>query len=243
MKPIPFAQYMARQQAADAEETPEPVAKAPLSWPPAKKTEAAQKPRVSPLLRKVETEAPPPSRPAPTNQERIEQGRLRAFEDGREAARKELEDERARMRETLADEIETARQAWRAQEADRLAAAHRAALENFETRCAQAVASILRPFLTGMAIARVTESLVTNLEVLFASRTKSLFEISGPADLLDALREKFAGRDASIAWRPEDAIDVRVRVDDTIIETQLGDWMKALGALPADAFARDLQDA
>jgi hypothetical protein len=216
-----------------------------LHWPPAKKTDAAPKPRVSPLLRKVETEPAqtPPSRPPPSNSERIEQGRLRAFADGREAARQELEEERARMRETLAGDIEAARRAWLAQEGEQLAAAHKAAFANFETRCAQAVAAILRPFLTDMAIGRVTESLVANLEVLFTSRTTSLFEISGPQHLLDALREKFAGREATIAWKPDDAIDVRVRVGDTIIETQLGDWMKALGALPGEDFARDFQDA
>lgn len=243
MKPVPFAQYMARQQSAAAEAAPESAVREALRWPPAKKVDAAQRSRVSPLLRKVETEPSPPARPAPSNSERIEQGRLRAFEDGREAARKELEDERARMAETLAQEIETARLAWRAQEGKRLAAAHWAAIESFETRCAQAVAAILRPFLTASAIGRVTDSLVANIEVLFASRTRSLFEISGPADLLDALREKFAERDAAIAWKPEDVIDVRVRVDDTIIETQLGDWMKALGGLPAEAFARDVQNA
>ena len=96
------------------------------------------------------------------------------------------------------------------------------------------MANILRPFTTTLVIGRVTELLVQNLDVLFASRSQSVFEISGPADLLDALREKFSDRDAAIVYKPNDRIDVRVRVDDTIIETQLGAWMKALGAMPQE---------
>jgi len=233
MKPVPFAEFLARQQTAAL-----PTVKEPLTWPPApRKTEAAR-PRVSPLLREVEEK--PDIRPS--NSERIEQGRLLAFEDGREAARKELEDERAQMRETLAAEVAQERKKWDEEEAQLLASAHRAAFEDFERRCAQAVANILRPFMVPLAIGRVTEALVENLEALFASRSRALFEISGPPDLLDALREKFAGRDACFAFKPEDTIDVRVCHDDTVIETQLGAWMTALGALPQEAQAGALQD-
>ena len=236
MKPVPFAEFLARQQAAAL-----PTVKEPLSWPPApRKSDAAARPRVSPLLREVEEK----SDIRPSTTQRIEQGRLLAFEDGREAARKELEDERAQMRDTLAAEVAQERKKWVEEEAQLLASAHRAAFEDFETRCAQAVANILRPFMIPLAIGRVTEALVENLEVLFASRSRALFEISGPADLLDALREKFAGRDASFAFKPEDTIDVRVRHDDTLIETQLAAWMTALGALPQEAQgAREPQEA
>jgi hypothetical protein len=184
------------------------------------------------LLPQAEAEMP---EIRPSTSQRIEQGRLLAFEDGREAARRELEDERTRMRDALAAEVAQERKKWAEEEAVLLASAHRAAFDDFETRCAQAVANILRPFMSPLAIGRVTEALVENLEALFASRTQALFEISGPPDLLEALREKFVDRDASIAFKPEDTIDVRVRLDDTIIETQLGAWMTALGALPRES--------
>jgi hypothetical protein len=185
-------------------------------------------------LRKVEAEAPDDKA---AHSRRIEQGRLIAFEDGRQAERKELAEERARMREQLAAEVARERTRWAEEEAERLLLAHRDALADFETRCAQAVANILRPFLTELAIARVTDALVENLDALFAARAQTLFDISGPADLLDALRRKYADRDASIVFRPDESIDVRVRVDDTIIETRLGVWMEALGALPREARA------
>ena len=224
MKPVPFAQYLARQQQAASAV----AVKEPLTWPPAKVVDKFEGPRTSPLLRRAE-----PERAAPAvSTQRIEQGRLTAFEDGREAARAEFEAERAKLREAVVEEVAKARAQWAAEEGARLTLAHRAAIEAFEMRCAQAVANILRPFTTNLVIARVTELLVQNLDALFESRTQSLFEISGPADLLDALREKFADRDAAIAYKPNDSIDIRVRVDDTIIETQLGAWMEALGAMP-----------
>ncbi len=230
MKPVPFAQYLERQQKtasrADA-----------VVWPPREQVDAGEKaPRNSPLLRRLEKQ---PVEPKPAMAQRIDQTRQTAFEEGREAARQELAQERVRLRDALNAEIEKARAQWFEEEGERLAAAHRSALEAFETRCAQSVANILRPFLTRQVIARVTESLVENLEVLFASRTRALFEVRGPQDMLDALREKFAARDISVSFEPNDSMDIKVCVDDTIIETQLGAWMKALGALTAEDFMSD----
>jgi len=227
MKPVPFAQYLARQQRTA------PAAPEPVVWPPMpdggeKATfEDRLAARQSPLLRPVEARR----KDEPKEPNRLDQGHLRAFEEGRAAAQKELDDERAKMRDAVAEQIAEARKNWRAEEAERLAEAHRAAFAAFETRCAQAVTNILRPFLIGAVIGKVTESLVQNLEILFAARDRALFEISGPADLLEALREKFAERDAVIVFKPNAGIDVCVRVDDTVIETQLAPWMQALGAL------------
>jgi hypothetical protein len=232
MKPVPFAEYLARQQSSSvAEPTPSP------SWPPPRKRTAdEQTARMSPLLRRKEPEVAPPDEPraAAAPSQKLEQSMLKAFEEGREAARREWLEERERLESGRAQEFARERAKWQVEEAQRLAEAHRAAIVDFETRCAQAVAKILRPFLTQAVITRVTDSLVQNIEVLFASRRRSLFEISGPQDLLDALKEKFADQQASIAYSLSDGLDVRVRVDDTVIETQLGAWMQALGALPAD---------
>lgn len=225
MKPVPFAQYLARQQQAEAQRAEFPA------WPPRGRPDggASEPPRKSPLLRQVEKEKPV-SRPEAAS--RLEQAHLRAFEEGRESARTELREEKGRRREEIDAEIARARADWTAEEGARLAQAHRAAFDSFETRCARAVASILRPFLVQQTIARVTSELVENLEALFAARAPGIFEISGPPHLLDALKQKFEANAARMEFRPDDSIDVRVRVEDTIIETQLGLWLTALGALP-----------
>ncbi len=228
MKPVPFAQYLERQQKAASRGAIEPV-----NWPQRDQATAEQeKPRSSPLLRRVETGG---KETAAASSQRVDQGRRAVFEEGREAARREFGEERAAMRDRLDAEVAKARAQWVEEEGGRLASAHRAAIEDFEMRCAQAVANILRPFLSNLVIGRVTELLVENLEVLFTARTPALFEVSGPADMLDALREKFAAHDASVEFKPDESMDIRVRVDDTIIETQLGAWMTALGAMPRDA--------
>jgi hypothetical protein len=239
MKPVPFAEYLARHQP-----TPPPEEeRAPLWPPPRKRSPDEQAARQSPLLRRPEGQRqeprfdearapePHPSKP------KLEQSLLKAFDEGREAARREWAEERAILKAEIAEQIARERDEWAADEGDRLLAAHRAAIADFETRCAQAVANILRPFLTQAVIARVTEALVQNIEALLASRKRSLFEISGPQDLIEALKQKFSDRPASIAYALSDGVDVRVRVDDTVIETQLGAWMQALGALPADPAA------
>jgi len=241
MKPVPFAQYLARQQA-----TPAPEAAPAPSWPPPKKRSPDdQAARRSPLLRKSESQRQEPRFEDVRTQDartpdahpaaaKLEQALLKAFEEGRDAARREWAVERSDLKAEIEEQVAHERECWAKDEGDRLLAAHRAAMADFEMRCAQAVANILRPFLTQSVIARVTESLVQNIEVLFASRKRSLFEISGPQDLIEALKQKFSDRPASISYALSDGVDVRVRVDDTVIETQLGAWMQALGALPAD---------
>ncbi len=231
MKATPFAQYLARQEGGAAR-----AAIAPVAWPQheAKEAETLERRRNSPLLRRLEAEKDR-SEPKSGASQRLEQGRLHAFEEGRASARKELEEERARMRADFDAEIAKARAGWAAEEGEKFAAAHRAAIKSFETRCAQLVADILRPFLSRLAIGRVTDSLVENLEILFSTRNQSVFEISGPEDILDALRQRLAESGAAIAYKPNEEIDIRVCVDDTIIETQLGAWMTALGDLPRDA--------
>lgn len=224
MKPIPFAQYLANVQNADvAPPTARP------QWPPRAKAETPRESvRQSPLLRRVDEEMA--ERRADQSQ-RIDQGKLQAFADGRAAAERDFEAQKAQMQATMEAELTAARAQWTAQEGERLAAAHRAAFDDFETRCSEAVVNILRPFLTTAVIGRVTEALIENLNVLFASRTKALFEISGPADLLAALRQRFGENGASIVYAPDDSIDVRVCVGDTIIETQLEAWLLALNAI------------
>jgi hypothetical protein len=226
MKPVPFAQYLARQQEASSSSETRPA----QPWPPRAKPEAvrAEPPRRSLLLRPVEKERPEPK--AETAR-RIEQAHLKAFEEGRAAARADFEEERARLREALQDEIARAREQWAQDEAARLAEAHRAAIADFETRCAQAVAHILRPFLVQQAIARVTQSLVETLEALLASHG-GLFEISGPPDLLAAIEARFGAEEGRMAFKPGADIDIRIRIDDTVVETQLEPWLRALEVSP-----------
>ena len=227
MKPVPFAQYLARQQKLDSAPSPAPA------WPPRAKSSAkSSEPAVqSPLLRQPDKEKP--DKPAELAH-RLEQGRLQAFQDGREAARKDFEEERERLRDVVNAEIAKARAQWVGEEAARLVEAHRAALDAFEQRCALAVANILRPFLARQMIARVTDALVENLEAVFAARSQALFEFTGPPDLLAALKGRFDAVNARMEFKPDSSIDVRVRVEDTLIETQLGPWLQAVNAYPRD---------
>ena len=198
MKPVPFAEYMARKQqmAPSAERPPKS-----RPWPPrAQIAAAATEPsRKSPLLRRVEKTDGARNADAAR---RLELDHLRAFDEGRDAARKELDQELRRLREEMDKEIARARAQWAADEGERLAQAHRAAFDAFEQQCAQAVANILRPFLVQREIARVTDALVENLEALFEARVQSAFEISGPADLLAALEQRFSKGKASMTFTP-----------------------------------------
>lgn len=251
MKPVPFAQYLAQKQlgaagSGSSEGVASPSAP-PASWPPRQAGGGGETPRVSPLLRRLEA-ARGAANPAGAVKSAgaakagdaaefrslAEQKKAKAVEEARAAARQELEQEFAAERARLIAEAEAERAneraRWVAEEGARLAEAHRAAFEGFTQSCAQTVAAILRPFLVQREILRVTEALIENLENLFSARGAALFEIAGPPDLLAALESHFSAQKAQIRFIPADVIDVRATADDTILETQLGPWLEALGA-------------
>lgn len=244
MKPVPFAQYLAQKQilppraggaeAATAAPSSSPSSP-PASWPPRQKSAGAETSRSSPLLRRLDA-ARPAQRAGEAAEFRslAEQKKAKAVEEARAAARQEFEQEFAAERARLAAEAEAHRAQdrakWTAEQGARLVEAHRAAFEQFQQGCAQTVAGILRPFLVQREILRVTEALIENLNSLFSARGVSLFEISGPPDLLAALEQHFGAQKSHIRFTPSDSIDVRATVDDTILETQLGPWLEALSA-------------
>ena len=116
-------------------------------------------------------------------------------------------------------------------EGDRLLAAHRAAMPDF--KCAlpeRSPPSCGRPT---QRRSRVTEHACRTSRSC-SRRANAPCSSPVPQDRIQALKQKFSDRPASISYALSDGVDVRVRVDDTVIETQLGAWMQALGALPAD---------
>jgi hypothetical protein len=160
--------------------------------------------------------------------ERIEAARASGFASGEAAARAALEATLSALREAHARELVAAREAWVSGEADKLARQLATGLEDLELRLADATARVLAPHLRAKVARRAIDDLHAELSRLLADGAEVSVTISGPEDLLEALRgriaDQLAGKAASISYRTSDQPEVHIVARQTVLETRLGAW-------------------
>ncbi|HMN86021.1 MAG TPA: hypothetical protein PKA74_08560 [Bauldia sp.] len=145
-----------------------------------------------------------------------------------EAARVELERRRAEDREAFARELAAARREWAEATADRLAADMAAKLDGLRDTVVDGVARALAPFLGDRVRERALAALADTVAALLRDGRHVRIRVSGPADLLDALRPKIAA--PAVDWVASDLPDVTVTFDDTTVETRIGAWTSLVAA-------------
>ncbi len=75
--------------------------------------------------------------------------------------------------------------------------------------------------------------LVSALDALLIKGEYSKITVLGPADLIGAVRTHLGGRaDAIVFLASERTCDISVTADETILETRLGSWLKAIDEVP-----------
>ena len=118
-------------------------------------------------------------------------------------------------------------EAWTREQADRLADVIREASAELEERLSAAIAPILVPLLEASVAQRALEDLRTLMVPLLEREDRPVLKISGPADLVEALREKLNDPPACV-FEASDQPDVRVVAGETVLETQIRDWVERL---------------
>lgn len=129
-----------------------------------------------------------------------------------------------------------ARSRWAAEEGATLAERLAAAFADLETRLADALAPLLEPFLAHGARVKALEQLHTTLGTLLGgSGEVRPVAVSGPADLVAALRDSFGDR-PGVSFAEAEVSDVAITLGDTRIRSQLRAWARKLdSALGAPA--------
>jgi hypothetical protein len=160
--------------------------------------------------------------------DRIEAARASGFASGEAAARAALEAAVVGLGEQHARELAAAREAWVRGEADKLAHQLAARLEDLETRIADATARVLAPLLQAEVARQAIADLNSELARLLANAADVSVSISGPEDLLEALRvrlaDQLAGKTVSVDYRQSEGTDVRIVAGQTVLESRLGVW-------------------
>lgn len=159
---------------------------------------------------------------------KVEEAFTRGFESGKAAVEATLQAKLEALRTETAEELACERQAWVTNEAGRLAAALTAGLQQVQATIAESAARVLAPFVTDQVRAKALDELQRSLEALVSKDAGLSVRMSGPSDLLDALRARLDGHSLAVTYQPSDDCDVRVAAGQTLIETRLGLWMAAL---------------
>jgi hypothetical protein len=149
-------------------------------------------------------------------------------ESGKAAAAAALE---ARLQEQKAlyeARLAEARGMWSAEEGRRLAEGLRAGLEAMEAALAQATARVLEPFLGEEVRRQAIAELGRQLHALVAKDASLGLRITGPADLLEAMRATLADSIAGVVYQPAEACELRVEAGPSVLETRLAPWLAAI---------------
>ncbi len=181
-------------------------------------------------------EPPEPQETAEDRQAELEAARESGRAEGDIAAREECAAELERERQTHRQELTAARQKWADEESVALKSALAAGLAEIEEQLAQGVGRVLSHFVIDALRSQMMAELVAALEVLIGSSEAIAIKIDGPADLLASLRAALDETHANITYDVTESVDVSVRAERTVIETQLSAWIAAIKAemeLPA----------
>ncbi|MEF2071732.1 hypothetical protein [Consotaella aegiceratis] len=167
----------------------------------------------------------------------IEAAKEKAFCDGRESMRVEMEavfaetlaEERQRAAEAQESAIAEARREWIEEEATRMAERFTLGLERLESAVKSSLSAVLRPVATEARQQRTVEELIGAIRTMALDGKPFQIVASGPEDLLASLSERLGEHRKLVTFeKGEDTEEVRVLADTTIIETRLSAWRRAL---------------
>ena len=164
---------------------------------------------------------------------KLEAAYARGADEARLTADAEHERKLAQAMAHAAEQQSVERARWASEQAEVLVGRLTSAVEALETRIADTVGRILTPFLTAELRSASVAALAESIRTLLSGGSQPALRVSGPEDLLSALRERLGAGPVAIEWEPNGEVEVKVSADDSVIETELQSWLKRFaGARP-----------
>ena len=155
----------------------------------------------------------------------------RAYDEGvasgRAAAKADCEARLEEQKAAFEKDLAAARHAWSREQGERLAQQVSASLQGLETKLAEITVRLLSPFLSEQVRQSAIEDLRASLADLLMREPGGAISVSGPEDLLTALRAGLADTSA-VTYVVSNTCDVRVTTGQTMIETRLSAWLGRL---------------
>jgi hypothetical protein len=162
---------------------------------------------------------------APTGRETIERARSEALQEARAAFERTRAEDRAAFDQILADREREFNQTTAAIVLQRLDDA----MVEVEQKLAAAAARILARFLSAKVRERALKELAETVAGLTAGKAGLAVTLFGPPSLIAALETLLADKKKAMTLSiAPDAPEVTATLDDTMIETRLGEWAARL---------------
>jgi hypothetical protein len=159
---------------------------------------------------------------------KLEEAFARGAEEAKVAAQGEFEAKYAAQEQLFAERLAQERQSWAAGAGEKLAVTIVSGFRELETRVAETTARVLKPFLAAELHRQAIAELQANLELLLTTGTGVSLHISGPPDILQAVRAQLAGRTSAVTYDTSNELDVRIVAGQAALETCLREWMAKL---------------
>jgi len=186
----------------------------------------------------------PPVSAAENTARLIEEAYERGKREGAAAVQTEFDIKLVEQRTRHVMKLAADRHRGAAENAKNMAGQLIGAVKDMEAEICRCVAGVLAPFLADAVRRQAIEDLAATLSLMVKEHRPASLKVEGPGDLLDALKGALADFPLPIDYTPIpalaydalgnhdegslDAIEVRVRLDERVIETQIGAWLERL---------------
>ncbi|MCK9908094.1 hypothetical protein MXD81_03060 [Microbacteriaceae bacterium K1510] len=168
--------------------------------------------------------AAPPPKPAAPQDDPYQRGKL----EGYAAVLTEYDQKLAEQRGKFDAQLVEERQKWLDETAGKVAEGVKDVGNQLEAKIAQVVGRILEPLVTNVVQKQAVATFVEQLASITSDSRRPTLRISGPAELLDAVRSKIGVRAMAMEFRTAQTGDISVIVDDAVLETQVKLWTERL---------------
>jgi hypothetical protein len=148
------------------------------------------------------------------------------YEAGLAAGQEKADAERQEAEADFDAKLLSERERWAQDEAVRIDAALVAGFDVLTRDISHCAEQVLRPFVDVAMRQKAVVDLTDTLKRL--GEDAPLLRVTGPVDLIDALRKCEALPQKIVDFQSGDQIDVKVVAQPTIIETRIGAWMQRL---------------
>ncbi len=113
---------------------------------------------------------------------------------------------------------------WTETQADRLAEDIRSAFQNLETTLSDSLARVVKPLLTEVIQKQLVAALAESLTTLLFDDKHPIIRVSGPADLIDRLRQAVDATRA-VDYVVAETSEVTITADGSLIRSQFQAWL------------------
>lgn len=166
---------------------------------------------------------------------RIEEAYQKGVAAGRALERQDVDTQAAVLSVDFERRLEETMRRYSAALADQLAGELRAGIDSARLTISDHVATALLPFLRAGIKREAIESFVAELGDMVEMADGMSVDVACPRELIEPLREalgdamaKRGARPGSVRCIPGDTSEIRVKLDNTVIETRLADWLTRL---------------